>query len=96
MSDDIKHAKITTATPLPNGDTELVKESYYETLTHRTQEIERKLQSSRKTILADVVDCIKPLLNGSIEVNINVQVKNDGTWLITKRELVKKEDFKRR
>lgn len=93
---DLKHAKVVTRTPRQGepGVIDIAKESYYEELNSVEQQIEKSIMTSKTTLAADVMACLREISSGdTTELNINIKTnKTSGdperivkTWT-TKKE----------
>lgn len=96
MSEEIKHAQITTTEPLPDGSIKVVTESHYDFLAHRTESIKKQFPTNKRDVLKDLLTCIEPLVQGAVQVNIQIHKKPDGQWWVTRDVMVLKESFKRK
>lgn len=91
-----QHAKVITTDTFEDGSTKTVAESYYEKLSHRTEEVEKYLLTSRQNILKDIIECIDPILKGSPRITLTIEAKNNEPFKITKRIVTLKESFDRK
>lgn len=72
---DHKHAKVTIKTPQEEG-VHIRTESYYEVLSHATEEIQRRLPTNRNNLLKDIISCLEPILGDALEVELTVKKKH--------------------
>jgi hypothetical protein len=74
----MKHAKVRTITPQPDGSVLIEDSSYYEELTYYRKEVEKQHITSRQTIVQDFVETLKHItLDGSPEITITIKAKNN-------------------
>lgn len=97
MAEPITHAKVTTTDRLPDGTGEKVTtESYYDELAHRQVEIEKKVYTSKKAVLTELIEASTLLSEGSPKVTITLEIDRQEFVKVTKRWTVSKEHYKRR
>ena len=91
----MKHAKVTTTTPQPDGSIIIETESYYDKLSHAMKEIERQTLTSRNTVLSDIIHILEHITkDGSPKVTITIISRNKEPVKIIERWTEYKQDFK--
>ena len=91
----MKHAKVTTTTPQPDGSIIIESESYYDKLAHAVKEIERQSLTSRGTVLSDIIHILEHITkDNSPKVTITIMSKNNEPIKIIERWTEYKQDFK--
>ena len=91
-----KHAKVTTITPQEDGTVEISAESYYEQLAHVLVEIEKRIPTSRQTILTEIINCLELITKEkSPKLVITIEAKNGEPMNLIKRWTTVKESFNR-
>lgn len=95
MSDNLKHAKVTTTETNQDGTTTITTESYFEKLSHRKQEIEKHIPVSRRNVLSELISCLDVITQeGSPELTITIKSRSDGEpYQLSKRWVASKEDL---
>lgn len=90
---NLKHAKLTTYTPRPDGATDITDESYHESLTSIRQRIRLNITSTRATLLTDIIKCLDVISSHeSQELVIEVKDTPRGV-MITKTWTTSKEKY---
>lgn len=98
MSEDLKHTKIKTFTPLASGEMNVETESYDEQLSGYKQEIMKHIKTGRSTFLADLMSAIDVISNQKTR-ELTLTIVADERYQpsrITRTYTVKKEVYKRR
>ena len=92
----MKHAKVTTITQ--EGDYKVItNDSYFEQLAHSVREIEKKLVTSKSTVVADFIKIMEHITKeDSPKVVIEISGKEYEPKKITYRWTEYKESFNRR
>lgn len=90
----LKHAKITTITPLDDSTVSISEESYTDQLKGVTVRTQKNIKTSDMSLLADYVECLGAFKRSETE-ELEVVVRRDrkGTILITKTWTIKKERY---
>lgn len=91
-----QHEKVTVYEEQPDGSIRITTNSYYERLAHSMEEVEKQVQTNKKSLLADVMDCVSPLLTGSPKVTLVIEAKHNEPFRITKRVVTLKQNFNRK
>jgi hypothetical protein len=98
MTDDIKHAKVTTYTSLPDGTVEIQTDSYYERPSGLKQEVMRHIKTNRDTFMTDLITCVEVVTSQKTpELTLVITTDNAGNpTLITQTYTTKKIVYPRR
>lgn len=98
MIDDIKHAKITTYMPQPDGSIEIQTDSYYERPSSLKQEITKHIKTTRDTFMADLINCVDVITSMQTpELTLVITTDRDhNPTLITQTYTTKKIVYPRR
>lgn len=55
----MKHARVTTYTPQDDGTIEIKTEGYFENLNSVKQEVRQNLNTTKETLMQDVIKCME-------------------------------------
>lgn len=81
----MKHGRITTFEPQPDGSVNIRSEGYGESLNTITEEVMQNVISTRETLMADYVNCLRAVTEkGTRELQVTVRRNYDNTFRITK------------
>ena len=87
----MKHARVTTITPITDTEAEIKTESYHESLKSVKVETQQSIYSSIDTLLLDVIKCLE-VITGNQSDELTITIKNDhGVMKILKRWTVEKQ-----
>jgi NADPH-dependent 7-cyano-7-deazaguanine reductase QueF-like protein len=64
MSQDLKHARVTTTIPQPDGSKIIETKSYYEELNSVQEEIQQSIKTNKATFVTDLMRCVSPISDG--------------------------------
>lgn len=95
---DNKHVVITSYEDQEDGSIKAVTESYFEELSSRKQEVIKKVKTSHKDFLSDIISCLD-VINKKQTRELNLKITVDeyhNPQVIVKQYIVRKESFKRR
>jgi len=89
---ELKHARVVTRTPQPDGTVEILHESYYEKLNSIEVETQQSIKTSKATFPVDLMRCMEPITqHKSRQVIIQVEtneryepIRIVKTWVIRK------------
>jgi hypothetical protein len=93
---DLKHIKVVTPDPQPDGSVMYTTESYYEQLSHKMIELQKELPTNKQHVLQDIISCLDHLFQGSPRLVLTIDASENEPIRIVKRWLVSRESFKRR
>lgn len=93
MPQTLKHARVTTTTPQPDGSDVILTESFYEKLNSVKKEISQSIKTSKATFVVDLMACVAPISDGSSrEVHLKIEANHNSEPIrIVKTWTVKKE-----
>lgn len=81
MNQELKHARVVTRTPRP-GEPDTVdidKKSYYDELNAVEEQIEKSIKTSKASLAADVIGCLREIAAGeTVELTLRI-VTNKAT-----------------
>lgn len=93
----IKHARITTKTPQPDGSRTVQVESYFEELNSFEQIIEKSLMTNDDHLAADLISCLDVVRSGEamgLELKIVFNRQTRKAERIVKTWTVVKENYR--
>lgn len=98
MSSDPKHTTITVYDDKEDGSIEAVTETYFENLSSRKKEVIKKIRTSHKEFLSDIVGCLD-VINQKQTKDLTLRITVDEYYnpqTIVKQWTVVKENFNKR
>lgn len=89
----LKHAKVKTTTPQPDGTLLIETKSYYEELNSIQEEIQQSIRTTKATFVTDLMHCVSLISDGTsrkITITIEANDRNEPTRIV-KTWTVRKE-----
>lgn len=96
--DDKRHSTFTEYEDQADGSIKVVTESYFENLSSRRTDIVKKVKTSHKEFLTDIINCLD-VINHKQTKELNLKITLDeynNPDVIVKQYTLKKENFRNR